>query len=248
MSRLQNDIAIVTGGARGLGEAITRRLVEDGARVVVADVLEQEGAVLAKELGDAVRFEQLDVRDADRWQAVVSAAERDLGAVTVLVNNAGVVDFSSLLDSSEDDFRRVVDINQVGVFLGMRAVAPVMRAAGRGAVVNVSSVAGMQGYPGIFSYVASKWAVRGMTKAAALELAPYGIRVNSIHPGTTRSPMTAGLDEQSQSAGVPLRRLGEAEEVAALVAYLVSPEASYTTGAEHVIDGGVLAGMMVPDA
>jgi 3alpha(or 20beta)-hydroxysteroid dehydrogenase len=206
MSRLEEEVAIVTGGARGLGEAITRRMVAEGARVVIADVLEEEGARLVEELGDRVRFEWLDVRDADRWQAVVAAAEQDFGRVTVLVNNAGVVEFAALLDTTEESFRRVVDINQVGVFLGLRAVAPSMRAAGRGAVVNMSSAAGMQGYAGIVYYVASKWAVRGMTKAAALELAPWGIRVNSVHPGTTRSPMTPASMRRRRAA--PCRCVG----------------------------------------
>lgn len=242
-------MAIVSGGARGLGEAAARRLVAEGARVVVADLLREEGVALVKELGDSARFEDLDVRDQSQWEAVVAAAEADFGPVTTLVNNAGIVRFLTLLDCSEADFRQVLDVNEVGVFLGMRAVVPSMRRGGGGAIANLSSTAGMQGYPGIFSYVATKWAVRGMTKAAALELAQYGIRVNSIHPGSTHTPMTAGLDDDgSQSALVPMRRFGEPGEVAALVAYLVSDEASYTTGAEHVVDGGVLAGAMLPDA
>lgn len=247
MNRLQQDVAIVTGGARGIGEAIVRRLVAEGARVVIADVLEQQGAALGEELGDVVSFEMLDVREADQWASAVEAAQQSFGQVTVLVNNAGVVHFAPMLECSEQDFRRVIDINQVGVFLGLRAVVPSMRAAGGGSIVNVSSIAGMQAYAGLLPYVASKWAVRGMTKAAALELAPYGIRVNSVHPGTTRSPMTAALDEVAQSAGVPLGRPGRPEEVAALVAYLVSHEAGYTTGAEHVIDGGILAGVLPPE-
>jgi 3alpha(or 20beta)-hydroxysteroid dehydrogenase len=241
--RHEGTVAIVTGGARGLGAAQVRRLVDEGARVLVADVLEDEGSALADELGDVTRFHRLDVTSRDGWAAAVERAEEAFGPVTALSNNAGIVLWHGLLDASEEDYRKVIDVNQVGVFLGMQAVVPSMQRAGGGAIVNLSSTAGVQGFPSIFSYVASKWAVRGMTKAAALELAGDGIRVNSVHPGSIETPMTEGLDEDGEaSAAIPLKRFGRPEEVAALIAYLLSAEASYTTGTEHVIDGGVTVG------
>jgi 3alpha(or 20beta)-hydroxysteroid dehydrogenase len=241
--RHAGTVAIVTGGARGLGAAQVRRLVDEGARVLVADILQDEGTALAGELGDAARFHPLDVTSRADWQGAVERAEEAFGPVTALSNNAGIVLWHGLLDASEDDYRTVVDVNQVGVFLGMQAVVPSMQRAGGGAIVNLSSTAGMRGYESIFSYVASKWAVRGMTKAAALELAGDRIRVNSVHPGSIETPMTEGLDEDGDaSAAIPLKRFGRPEEVAALVAYLLSSDACYTTGAEHVIDGGVTTG------
>jgi len=243
MGRLQDKVAIVSGGARGLGEGVVRRFVAEGASVLIGDVLDAEGEALAKELGEAAMFHHLDVTKSEQWDQAVQAAEAAYGTVTVLHNNAGIVLFQIMEDATEEDYRKVIDVNQVGTFLGMRAVVPSMRRAGGGAIVNVSSSGGMTGYAGIFSYVASKWAVRGMTKAAALELVQYGIRVNSIHPGGIRSLMTAGADaDGSTSATIPMRRLGEPEEVASLVTYLVSDESSYTTGSEHVIDGGALSG------
>lgn len=247
MTRLAGKVALISGGARGLGEAAARRFVAEGAKVVIADLLEDEGRALADELGTDARFERLDVTDPGQWHAVVAATETAFGAISILVNCAGIVKFLKMVEHSDEDFRQVIDVNQGGVFYGMRAVVPSMRSAGGGSIVNLSSSGGMQGYAQIFSYVASKWAVRGMTKAAAIELAPLGIRVNSVHPGTIRTPMTAGLDEADQGAVVPLGRIGEAEEVAALLTYLASDEASYTTGTEHVIDGGVLAGPRMPE-
>ena len=247
MTRLAGKVALISGGARGLGEAAARRFVAEGARAVIADLLDDDGRALAGELGADARFERLDVTDSGQWQAVVEATEAAFGPISILVNCAGIVKFLKMVEHSDEDFRQVIDVNQCGVFYGMRAVVPSMQSAGGGSIVNLSSSGGMQGYAQIFSYVASKWAVRGMTKAAAIELAPLGIRVNSVHPGTIRTPMTAGLDEADQGAVVPLGRIGEAEEVAALLTYLASDEASYTTGTEHVIDGGVLAGPRMPE-
>ncbi len=247
MDRLAGKVAIISGAAGGLGAATARMFVAEGASVVLGDILDAEGRAHAAELGPAARFVHLDVTGAEQWQDAVRAAEAAFGPVTVLVNGAGIVDFSPLVDTSAQAYRRVLDVNQVGVFLGMKSVVDSMRSAGGGAIVNMSSTAGMQGYPGIFSYVATKWAVRGMTKAAALELASAGIRVNSVHPGTIDTPMTAGLDADEQGAIVPVKRIGVPDEVARLITYLASDEASYTTGTEHVIDGGVLAGMLAPE-
>jgi 3alpha(or 20beta)-hydroxysteroid dehydrogenase len=244
---MDGKMAIISGGASGLGAATARMFAAEGAQVIIGDVDLERGETVAAELGERVAFQRLDVTRSDDWTAIVGQAERAFGPVTVLVNSAGIVKFLTMTDHTDADYRQVVDINQVGVFYGMRAVVPSMRSAGGGSIVNVSSSAGMQGYPGIFSYVASKWAVRGMTKAAALELAAQGIRVNSIHPGTIETPMTAGLDVEEQNAVVPMKRIGKAQEVAGLITYLASDESSYTTGAEHVIDGGVLAGMLMPE-
>jgi len=243
MRRHESTVAVVTGAARGMGEAHVRRLASEGAHVLVADVLDAEGQALAADLGDAAVFQHLDVTRADQWAAAVAAADAAFGPVTALVNNAGIVHFTGLTATTEADYRQVVEVNQTGVFLGMQAVLEPMRRAGKGSIVNISSTAGMQGYSRSFAYVASKWAVRGMTKAAALELARDNIRVNSVHPGSVRTPMTSGWDAADDAAAkIPLHRFGTVEEVAALVAYLLSDEAAFTTGTEHVIDGGVLAG------
>ena len=236
--RLSGKVAVVSGGARGLGAGITRELVRHGAAVVVADVLRPEGERLVEELGPSTRFAELDVTSAPSWAATVTAAEHAFGPLSVLVNNAGIVTFGPAATLSEADYRRVVDVNQLGVLLGMQAALPSMRRAGRGSMVNVSSVAGLGGYPGILAYVASKWAVRGMSKAAALEFAADGVRVNSVHPGTIDTPMTAG---QGTPKGNVLGRKGRPEEVGSLVVYLASDESSFCTGSEFVVDGGETA-------
>ncbi|GAA4843420.1 glucose 1-dehydrogenase [Saccharopolyspora rosea] len=238
MGRTDGKVAIVTGGARGLGAAQVRALAVEGASVVVADVLADEGARLAGELGDAVRFEPLDVTDAGRWDEVVGAAEEAFGPVSVLVNNAGVVHTDPIETLSEADYRKVIDVNQVGVFLGMKAVLPSMRRAGTGSIVNISSIGGIIAFPGILGYVASKWAVRGMTKAAAQEFGPDGIRVNSVHPGFVGTEMTEGIDVSGMAQHQPLRRIGTPEQLAELVVFLASDASGYCTGSEFVADGG----------
>jgi 3alpha(or 20beta)-hydroxysteroid dehydrogenase len=206
--------------------------VAEGARVVVADILPAAAA------GPAL-FVRCDVTRADDWSQVVAAGEAAFGPISVLINNAAVLHTSSLMDTTEADFRRVIDVNQLGVLLGMQAVVPSMRRASGGSIVNTSSIAGMQGMRHLIAYGASKWAVRGMTKTAALELASDGIRVNSIHPGAITTDMNPS---GSSRLHPPLGRDGCADEVAQLMCYLASDESSYTTGAEHVIDAGLLAG------
>jgi 3alpha(or 20beta)-hydroxysteroid dehydrogenase len=237
---LSGKVALVTGGATGMGEAHVRRLAGAGAAVVVADVRDVEARELADTLGASVRAEHLDVRDAEAWRRVVASTEEHLGPIEVLVNNAGVVVWGGVADMAEPQFRQVLDVNVVGVFLGMQAVVPSMRRIGKGSIVNISSTAGMVGAPASIAYTASKWAVRGMTKAAALELAPFGIRVNSVHPGLVETPMSQAAARTSGTP--PLGRIGQPDDVAWTVVHLASDASSYTTGAEIVIDGGRLAG------
>src|SRR5437763_7632141 len=189
MGRLDGKIAVVSGGARGMGASHCRAMAAEGARVVVADVLEEEGITLAKELGDAATFVPLDVTDESAWSAVVAHAEETFGPPSVLVNNAGIVRIGLIPDTSKEDFEAVLAVNLVGVWLGMRALGPAMMNAAGGSIINISSTAGLMGYPGISAYVASKWGVRGITKSAALEFGTRGVRVNWIHPGAIETPM-----------------------------------------------------------
>ncbi|MEU3447525.1 glucose 1-dehydrogenase [Streptomyces thermolilacinus] len=243
MKRLSGETALVTGGARGIGAAIVRTFVDEGARVVIADVLEGEGEVLRQTLGGAARFRRLDVTSAADWSAVVTETEQAFGPVSVLVNNAGIVEFGSMDETDPQVFRRVLDVNLYGPWLGMRATVPSMRRAGGGVILNVSSTAGLMGYANLGAYVASKWGLRGLTKTAALELAASGIRVCSIHPGPIATPMTEGLDA-SIAADQPIPRFGTPEEVAAMALFLAA-DATYSTGSEFVIDGGATTGSMV---
>ncbi len=247
MGRLDGKIAIVSGGARGMGASHCRTMVAEGARVVIADVLEEEGAALAKELGDAAVFLPLDVTDESAWAAVVSDTVDRFGAPSVLVNNAGIVRIGLIPDTTKEDFEAVLAVNLVGVWLGMRAVAPAMMAADGGSIINISSTAGLAGYPGISAYVASKWGVRGITKSAALEFGTRGVRVNSVHPGAIETPMVAAAHvSNAMWASQPIPRIGQPAEVSALVVFLASDESSYCTGHEFVIDGGNVVGQAVP--
>jgi 3alpha(or 20beta)-hydroxysteroid dehydrogenase len=247
MRGLAGKVVLVSGAARGMGEATARRFVEEGARVVLGDILEAEGEAVAKELGDAARFVRLDVTDGDAWRAAIAVAQEEFGGVDVLVNNAGVLGFGAVADMPLEEYRRIIEVNQVGVFLGMQAAVPALEASGGGAIVNISSVEGMGGGSHLTAYTASKFAVRGMTKAAALELGPKGIRVNSVHPGAIRTEMvlaqTGGSEdaERWMAKKVALKRMGQAHEVASLVAFLASDDSSYCTGAEFVVDGGATA-------
>jgi 3alpha(or 20beta)-hydroxysteroid dehydrogenase len=254
MGRLVGKVALVSGAARGMGRAEALLFAREGARVVVADVLDEEGARVAAEIGDAARFQHLDVtREAD-WTAAVAATTAAFGRLDVLVNNAGIVIPSLLRDLSLESYQRVIDVNQTGVFLGMRAVIPAMEAAGGGSIVNVSSIDGLIGMDLVFAYVASKFAVRGMTKTAALELAPLRIRVNSLHPGFVHTRMgnpegipaaRAPLDRYGKRR-IPLGRPAEPEEIANLALFLACDESSYCTGSEFVADGGFTAGEPLP--
>ncbi|MBM3684740.1 MAG: glucose 1-dehydrogenase [Actinobacteria bacterium] len=245
MGRLGGKVCIVTGGARGQGGAEAALFRREGAEVVITDVLE-EGVQLAASIG--ATFVRHDVRSEEEWAEVVRQTVERHGRVDVLVNNAGIYERGKLLDTSVEQFRRIVEVNQVGVFLGMKSVAPQMMEQRSGSIVNISSIAGLLGAANAIAYGASKFAVRGMTKAAALELARHGVRVNSIHPGMIETAMihevTGHNDDRHDrmARGVPLGRPAEPEEVADLALYLASDESRYCTGSEFVIDGGVTAG------
>lgn len=243
MGRLDDKVAIITGGARGMGSSHVRLFAKEGAKVIIADILEEEGQALAQELGENVKFLTLDVTKAANWNEVVTETEKAFGSVNVLVNNAGISMSKSIDEITEEEYRRIVNINQVSVFLGMKAVIPSMKKGGGGSIVNISSMNGLVG--GAIGYTDTKFAVRGMTKAAALELAQYGIRVNSVHPGVIETPMI--LQEDSKDVikefakHIPVGRIAKPEEVSNLVLYLASDESSYSTGSEFVIDGGMTA-------
>ena len=257
MGRLDGKVAIVSGGARGQGEAEVRLFAAEGAKVVFGDVLHDLGEAVAADVGPNAHYLPLDVTDPEAWQKAVAETTSRFGPPTVLVNNAGVLLFGvSMVDTSLDDYMRVININQVGVFLGMKYTVPAMIEAGGGSIVNISSTNGIAGYGGTVAYTASKFAVRGMTKNAALELGQHGIRVNSIHPGGVDTAMTAPdtlgdaiSDEEREAtfAMLPLGRVGQPVEIAHLAAYLASDDSSYSTGAEFIADGGMLAGVVNPE-
>ncbi|WP_324827715.1 SDR family oxidoreductase [Qipengyuania zhejiangensis] len=235
---------IITGGARGIGAATARLLAEDGASLLITDVLDDEGEALAAELGEHAHYQSLDVTRAEDWGRAVAEAERRFGTVRALFNNAGILGLGTVTECTPADFRRIIDVNLTGIFLGIHAAAPAIKRCGQGIIVNTSSTAGLQGYGGLAAYVASKWGVRGLTKAAALDLAPDNIRVISLHPGPIHTPMTQGMTDEVV-ARQPIPRFGEAEEVARMVRFLLN-EATFSTGSEFVVDGGAVAGQVLP--
>ena len=256
MGRLDGKVALISGAARGMGRAEARLFAAEGAKVAVCDVRDAEGKVVAEEIGADAIYQHLDVTNADEWAAAVAVTTNAFGKLNVLVNNAGIAEAAPLAELTLDSYRRVTEVNQTGVFLGMRAVVEPMTAAGGGSILNISSIDGMIGMNHIISYVASKWAVRGMTKTAAMELASRGIRVNSIHPGFIHTHLsvedeshleaTHALLDAHTAKLAPMRRTGEPEEIANLALFLASDESSYSTGSEFVADGGLIAGYPPP--
>ncbi|KUL44254.1 short-chain dehydrogenase [Streptomyces violaceusniger] len=259
MGKLDGRVVVITGAARGQGEHEARLFVAEGARVVLGDVLDEPGEALAKELGESARFVHLDVGREDDWNAAVEAAKDAFGAVDGLVNNAGILRFNELVSTPLTEYLEVVQVNQVGAFLGMRTLAPELAAAGGGTIVNTASYVALSGMAFLTSYAATKAAVVGMTRVAAMELAAKGIRVNAICPGAIDTPMTnpARLDPAADAAEasaavdelyrklVPLGRIGRPEEVARLALFLSSEDSSYVTGQPFVVDGGWLSGVSV---
>jgi 3alpha(or 20beta)-hydroxysteroid dehydrogenase len=242
MGRVEGKVVLITGAARGQGASHARRLAAEGATVVVTDVLDELGSKVAADLG--CRYEHLDVRQAEHWTRVLDLIQAEHGRLDVLINNAGVLQVGTLEQTTLSDYLEVIAVNQVGCFLGMQAALPALRAAPHGSIINISSSAAMNGSALLTAYSASKWAVRGMTKCAAIELGPDRIRVNSVHPGTVRTPMTDGphdLDEMC--SGLPVPRAAEPDEISGLVLFLSSDESVFCTGSEFVIDGGFTAGM-----
>jgi 3alpha(or 20beta)-hydroxysteroid dehydrogenase len=240
--RFEGRTVLITGAARGQGAEEARRFAAEGAAVVLADVLDDDGEATAKEIGGAVSYAHLDVTDEGSWEAVIDG----LDALHVLVNNAGVLGpFTPIVKTSLDELRRTLDVNLIGTFLGLKHGGAAIARSGGGAIVNISSISGIWGTPYAASYVASKWAARGLTKTAALELGRQGVRVNSVHPGGVKTAMTAAMGDDGESGWykrLPIPRIGTVDDIAGAVLFLASDEATYITGAELIIDGGTLAG------
>ena len=243
MARLDGKIALVTGGARGQGAAEAARFAAEGATVYITDVLDEVGAATAAELGDAVTYLHHDVTSEEEWIAVVAGIVEAHGRIDVLVNNAGIFQMKAVGDTSLDEWHRMIAINQTGVFLGIREVGRRMCEQGSGSIINISSIAGMGGAARAFAYSASKWAVRGMTKSAAVDFAPHGVRVNSVHPGIIETAMLEEFGDRvpAITERIPMGRTASADEVASTVLFLASDESSYCSGHEYLVDGAMTA-------
>ena len=251
VARLKDKVSIITGAARGMGAAEAQLFVREGARVLIADRRDEEGQALAERINaespNSAHYVHLDISSEADWAVAVQRCVEKFGGVDVLINNAGIIRIAPLVDCSLELFRKVLDTNLVGAFLGMRAVIEPMRERGGGSIVNVSSVQGLEGRYGMPAYTASKFGIRGLTKTAAIELGPLGIRVNTLFPGPTKTAMTrreGWTDEDYNRAygGYPLGRMAEAEELARVALFLASDESSFCTGADFPADGGVTAG------
>lgn len=244
MGKLDGKIAVITGAASGMGIRHAEKFVEEGAKVVLADIAAEAGQKLADELGVNARFFKLNVASAEGWDEIVKFTEKEFGPINVLVNNAGIGIFKLMDDLTVEDFQKTMDVNTLSIFLSLKAVVPAMKKAGGGSIVNISSVDGMRGAATATAYCASKFAVNGITRCAAVELGTSNIRVNTVHPGVIKTPMA----EQGEIAeiiaaleqGVPMKRAGTTDEVSNLVIFLASDDSTYCTGAEFVIDGGMI--------
>lgn len=249
--RLEGKVAIVTGASRGTGEATARRFVSEGASVVLADVLDEPGEKVAAELGESAVYVHLDVTDETQWQACVEAAKAGFGRVDVLVNNAAVLHIAPIEQTTLAEWQRVTDVNQTGAFLGIKSVAGAMREAGGGSIVNISSIDGLEGMSFVSAYAATKWALRGLTKCAALELGRDNIRVNAVCPAGGSEEMSAPwrtpgtTDNSGYTEKRPIRRRGTVDEIAAMILYLASDEAAFCTGGDYPIDGGHSCGSLL---
>jgi 3alpha(or 20beta)-hydroxysteroid dehydrogenase len=242
MGRVSGKVALISGGARGLGASHARVLVQEGAKVVIGDLLDTEGNALVVELGaENVKYVHLDVRKFDDWENAVKAAVESFGRLDILVNNAGISSVATFEEYTVEQWQRIMDINLTGVFHGIKAAVPQLKLSGNASIINISSIAGIQGYEKAPGYNATKFGVRGLTKNAALDLGRYNIRVNSLHPGLIRTQMTEGLDYKQSH--VALHRVGEPIEVSNFVLFLASDESSFATGAEFIADGGETAGL-----
>jgi 3alpha(or 20beta)-hydroxysteroid dehydrogenase len=243
VARLDGKLALISGGARGMGAVHARRFVEEGAKVVIGDVLDEEGAAVASDLGDAARYVHLDVANYADWESAVRTAVDEFGGLDVLVNNAGIARWAPLEEHTLETWDQVIAVNLTGSFYGIKAVIEPLKRSGKGSIINISSIAGIQGFAAMPSYTASKFGQRGLTKSAALDLGRYGIRVNSVHPGRIDTPINADRESKAMET-VALQRSGESIEVTDLVVYLASDESSYSTGAEFIVDGGLTAGVV----
>jgi 3alpha(or 20beta)-hydroxysteroid dehydrogenase len=242
--RLAGKVALITGAARGQGEAEARLFVAEGARVVLGDVRDELGQKVASSLGAAARYLPLDVAQEERWQRAVALAEAEFGRLDILINNAGIVgDLGPAEHCTLASYRQTIDVNQIGPFLGMKTAIPALRRAGGGSIVNVCSVAGLHGIPGLVAYCASKWALRGMTKAVAFEVGKDNIRVNALHPGAIETPMMSpGMDRSLLTRGQAIERVARPEEMASAALFLASDESAFITGADLAADAGLSAG------
>lgn len=245
--RLKNKVALITGASMGMGKSHAELFIKQGATVYVADINDEVGKQTVEELGEKAHFVHLDVTKENDWEDAMSLIEKESGVLDILINNAGVVFFKPIVETTVEEYMRIININQLSVFLGMKHAQPLLEKSGAASIVNISSIEGFEGSIGGAAYVSSKFAVRGLTRVAALELADKNIRVNSVHPGAVVTPMIANASGGEKKAietfkeTIPMKRMAEAREISNLVLFLASDDSSYTTGSEFLADGGNLA-------